>query len=224
MAHCMPLAPDGGGNYRDWGLCDRNAAAAATEHGPGPPAIGPLPQDHGTQCADLLVHRPLQTQMGRRRVAIPMKAMTTWLLGGLLAIVVAGCSGSSLGAINPLSGTWYFVTRSPTLKYTGTIEFDYNGDAERMAVTSTKGTQRYVFNGKPYAGDNGDYETATATTTLTDDDLHVKARVEHTKGEYKGVTYITVEATVHFGEMSGTIEIDPPNDDPSVFTFDATRH
>jgi hypothetical protein len=153
-----------------------------------------------------------------------MKAMMTRFLGESLAIVLAGCSGFQLGPINPLSGTWYFVTRNPGVTYTGTIEFDYSGQAERMEVDSVKGTERFVFDGKPYESDSGDYQTATATTTLTDDQLHLRARVEHTKGKFKGVTFITVEATVHYGKMSGTIEINPPNDESGIFYFDATRH
>jgi multidrug efflux pump subunit AcrA (membrane-fusion protein) len=150
--------------------------------------------------------------------------MTTRMLGGLLAIVLAGCSGLSLGPINPVAGTWYFATRNPGVTFTGRIEFDHTGDLASMEVTSVNGTEQFVFDGRAHKGDNGDYQTATATTTLTDDQLRVRARVEHTEGKYEGVTYITVEATVGFGEMSGLLKIAPPNSDSGTFDFDATRH
>jgi hypothetical protein len=142
----------------------------------------------------------------------------------LMVVTLSGCSHFQLGPVNPLAGTWYFATRNPGVTFTGTIEFDYTGQVERMEVTSVNGTERFIFDGRAYKGDSGDYETATATTTLTDDQLRVKARVEHTEGKYEGVTYITVEATVHFGEMSGLLKIAPPNTDAGIFDFDAIRH
>ncbi len=135
----------------------------------------------------------------------------------------AGCGSLALPPVSPLAGTWYFVTRNPGLTYAGPIEFDDAGQPVRMQIIAPEATQYLVFDGKSYEGDDGDYETDTATATLTGDELVLDARVRNSGGEYKGVTYITLEATVHDGQMSGCLRIVAPDGDGTVFDVDATR-
>lgn len=150
--------------------------------------------------------------------------IATFVLPGIVAaLLLAGCGSFQPGTISPLAGTWYGASRNPGNTFTGQIVFSYTGHLDSLDLTSPQQDLWLVFDGQPNLDDNDDTYTATAHTTLTDDTFLVKGRVEYTEGKHEGLTYITVEGTVHAGEMSGTLTVAFPGNDSVVVYFDAAR-
>jgi hypothetical protein len=163
--------------------------------------------------------------MGRDRTSSTRKRPTGAAAAtALLSVVLfTGCGGLAPGTISPLAGTWYGVTRNPGTTFTGKIVFDDSGDLVRMDITSPDAVLRFVFDGHAYRDDSGGTYTATAQTTFSDDTFHVKAVVQRAEGEHEGRTYITVEGTVRYGSMSGTLTIALPDEEAVSFVFDGSR-
>jgi hypothetical protein len=146
------------------------------------------------------------------------------VVAAVLAVpLLAGCAGLTLGTISPLAGTWYGVTRNPGVVFTAKIVFDYSGNLLRMDITSPNAVSHFVFDGHVYRDNSGDTYVATAQTTLSDDTFRVDAVVERTEGEHEERTYITVDGTVRYGSMSGTLTIALPHEEPASFVFDGSR-
>lgn len=145
------------------------------------------------------------------------------ILAGILAVLVlTSCNGFEPGTVSPLAGNWYGASRNPGVTYTGKIAFDFGGDLVELDLTSVQNNLEYTFDGQVH-GTGSDGYSATAKTTLKDDTFSVKGFVEYTQGKNKGLTYITVEGTVRYGSMAGTVEVNYPSGDSLLFDFDATR-